>query len=545
MKKQGFRRYPALAYLVAAGALALLLPSGLIVPQSGPPTLAEYAPVPGQGQGSGDTSEFGLGASGGIGQAPGGDNAEAPQAGPGKVVRKAGTKRCVGNPPRQTEDPLSPPCIAFFDGDNGGATSRGVTKDEVTVVVKTNNTGTSPSDSDRGRVIDCVEPPTSNDTILESMCRSYQAYFNNRYQTYERKVHLYNVRYKDVVTDSELIGKYQPFAFVGTGSQGRPADKYLSVSYSGGDRAASVRDAPYRISYRPDDDEQRAQIATFICSKLNDRNARYAGDPTMQSKLRKFGLLSSTNKDRKDKLRDDLKSRCGMTFAGDAEENPPTTTIAQFQLAGVTTVILIVGNTHHATATNEASQSGYYPEWFLVGSGDQNGIDVNFHARTANQAQWANAFGITTDIRRDTLSNQPWYKAYKEGCGGTCPEPSTGGTGAFFASGTYDALSMLFYGVQAAGPKLSAANIDKGLHAIPPKSSTDPYRPAAYFAGRGYSFVKDAMAIWWDPLGRPPGASSAGCYRLPHDGRRFRTGEWLAGDDDIKLAGPCQADTFQ
>jgi len=43
--------------------------------------------------------------------------------------------QCYGNPPRQTEDPSSPPCVPFFQGDNFGATYQGITKNEIKVLV--------------------------------------------------------------------------------------------------------------------------------------------------------------------------------------------------------------------------------------------------------------------------------------------------------------------------------------------------------------------------------------------------------------------------
>ena len=49
-------------------------------------------------------------------------------------MKTPSTKRCVGKPPRQTEDPLAPPCVASFAGDNFGVTYQGVTKDEISVL---------------------------------------------------------------------------------------------------------------------------------------------------------------------------------------------------------------------------------------------------------------------------------------------------------------------------------------------------------------------------------------------------------------------------
>src|SRR5688500_15884936 len=42
-------------------------------------------------------------------------------------------RRCVGDPPRQTEDPQSPPCVPYWEGDNGGSTYKGVTRDEIRI----------------------------------------------------------------------------------------------------------------------------------------------------------------------------------------------------------------------------------------------------------------------------------------------------------------------------------------------------------------------------------------------------------------------------
>lgn len=110
----------------------------------------------------------------------------------------------------------------------------------------------------------------------------------------------------------------------------------------------------------------------------------------------------------------------------------------------------------------------------------------------------------------------------------------------------YDNLRMLFWGIQAAGPRLTVQNVDKGLHAIPPRGSPDPYKPAVYFAPGNYTFVKDATAIWWDPAGRAPG-DGVGCWRLSQGGARRRAGEWPVGDGDLfdLASSPCQGDLFK
>ncbi len=540
-KIQGLRRYPALIFLLGAGILAVLLPTALTVPQSGPTTLAEFAPVPGQGQGRSEIADLGQAASGGLGFGSGsggpGSFSEPPLLGKPSQT-KARLKRCVGSPPRQSEDPLSPPCVAFFEGDNGGATAKGVTRDEVPVMARLNNTSDA-LDERIGEVVDCAGAHAENDMFQDTVCKSYMKYFNDRYQTFNRIVHLYS--YHNKVLLSDLNDRYRPFAHVGASSAGTQY-KWLSAAFTGAKRASYVKEAPYQISFRADDEDRTAQVSSFVCQKLIGGTAKYAGDPTTKTRTRKFGFLFS-DPPRKDVLRAGIKARCGLDITDESGDHDRPTGLFTLQRANVTTVILVVGNSSHAIATNNATGLGYFPEWFIPGHSDLNGIDVNFHGRTANSAQWTSAFGVTFDYRRDALANQPWYRAYREGCA-ECTEPTFAEQGVLFATAAYDAFNMLFYGIQAAGPRLTPENVDKGLHAIPARPSDDPYRPAAYFAPGNYSFMKDAMAIWWDPAGTPPGGANPGCYRLPRQGLRARAGEWPAGDGDVQQPGPCQGDTF-
>src|SRR2546427_7521610 len=120
------KRYPPLVALVVALFLAIaVLPSALNLPQTSPSTTLEYAPVPPADQDNappgGNLSSLGLASSGTLGAGIAGGDAAALNIGRAAGAGKnPSTKRCVGKPPRQTEDPMAPPCVAFFSGDNGG-----------------------------------------------------------------------------------------------------------------------------------------------------------------------------------------------------------------------------------------------------------------------------------------------------------------------------------------------------------------------------------------------------------------------------------------
>ena len=559
-RRETLRRYPALAYLAAASALSLLLPSGLNVLQSGPTTLAEYAPVPGEGQGSSALGDLGAAASDGLGAAATGNGVgrgaattapappdageEARPAG-GRVIRKPGTKRCVGDPPRQTEDPLSPPCVAFFEGDNGGETAKGVTRDEVKVVLK--DDVNQPGGSSPVTTANCAEEVQDDDPQEVLLCKAFHKYFNDRYQTYQRTVNLFFSRNEKAPEIDQRLG---PFAVASLGASSAFSERNIvAIGYQSQNRAQYTKYAPYQISFRPDIEDLTAIAAGYVCAKLHDRPARYAGDPLLARQTRKFGLWYGDGEHKQkhtDLMRSELKDRCGIDIPPehvivDIQPSTAPAAAARLRQAGVTTVLISMSNGSHPLATNYATQVGWFPEWVIPGRPDLRAIDTNFYGRLANQSQWANTFGITADYRRPGLLEQQWVQAYREGCP-ACPTPS--GTAASAGPHLYDSLVMLFTGIQAAGPRLTPQNIDKGLHAIPPSGSPTPFKPAAYFAPGNYSFVKDAMAIWWDPSRTPPGSSTRGCYILPNEGRRHRAGEWPAGDDDVKGDGPCQGDTF-
>src|SRR5207249_1400399 len=84
------------------------------------------------------------------------------------VVSVPSTHRCFGNPPRQIEDPQSPPCVPAWRGDNGGATTKGVTENEVRVVV----------------------PVASEPNVPADYVNALERFFNNRFEFYGRQLRL-------------------------------------------------------------------------------------------------------------------------------------------------------------------------------------------------------------------------------------------------------------------------------------------------------------------------------------------------------------------
>jgi hypothetical protein len=532
MSQRALRRYPALAGFGALAVMALLLPSTLNVPQTGPTTLAELAPVPGKTISNlANLAELAPTSSDGIGAGGSGFTAGAGVASPTTTIamrattagkRRAGTKRCVGNPPRQTEDPLSPPCIAFFDGDNGGATAKGVTRDEIRVVFLPSCGSNTPQRTDD----------------YDKVSHVYGAllkYFSERFQTYGRRVHGWAYQGNCVTQDAEravvrdLNEQLDPFAIVNISATAVMADEAARLgiwtNIDEGRREEMARRAPFLASFSPDEEDRLSSTAALLCAKLAGRPARYSGDPTLRAAARKFALHYSRGQQAtragQGVLLDDIRQRCGG-LAGDvllpSSDNNYALDIPRWRAAGITTVVDVGDSITYALA---AQQEGWLPEWFRVPDLFSPAADRAYFPAS----QLANSYAITPMRRLASRpEDQDSYQATKAACP-DCVNPSS--------QLDYDNFLLLFWGIQAAGPKLSVENVDKGLRGIPPRASPNPWTPAAYFAPDNWSFVKDSMLVRWDK--GAVGTYGPGCWRTVEYGKRYRAEDWASspGDDNF------------
>lgn len=547
---QAVRRYPALLFLVVAGVLATLLPSTLRLPLSGPSSAAELAPVPGKSDTSaGDLSALGLSTTGGLGSGLGGVPGGRPpgdddslrggtSGGDGANPRN---KLCVGSPPRQTEDPLSPVCVAFFAGDNGGATSKGVTADEIRIVVENCNYS-----SDTDVFIDYQQDHPE----AEHRYVAYSAHFNRRFQLFDRRAHFYEVRWTDCRGEpavrraqvQEINERYDPFAVLsqrsvlGTRDGADELSRLKIVNQlDAPERSFTSAKAPYVYSVNPDLDDHIAMSAEFICRRLAGRPARHSGDVQDHQKLRKFGISYEMPSDPERvgarMLVKEVGRRCGEVapIADYSSDGTGGDSVASMRFDNVTTVVKFGLTTADVLA---AEAAGWHPEWAVLDSQFSGSNSIQMPA-----GQWRNAFGFVFERRLGVPQAQAAYVAAEDGCSGCGPWGS---------ADSYDALLFLFWGIQSAGPRLTPSSFEQGLRALPQRRSTDPYLPAAYLTAGNHSWIKDAAAVWWDPTGRPPGWANVGCFRLIEDGLRYRAEDWATkpGDGSIKGADgstpPCQ-----
>jgi hypothetical protein len=562
--------------LAAAGLVALLilaiLPSSLNLPQSAPTEPLEFAPVPPEDDittpPAGNFSSLSLAGGQSLGTSDTG--LLPPPADGGEILggraKNPRTKRCVGNPPRQAEDPLSPPCAAYFDGDNQGATYQGVTAEEVRVLFYVNCCinyigGTrgrelTPEDT----YVDLAEPPSDDDHAFVRGLRFYQRYFNERYQTYGRFVHFYVYFIKQAdgpeARRAEAIENYErikPFAVLSYVSDN--AEAYLQVmqkrgviAFGGtsgdtgvfiGRSAEYFRRKPGLVwGYLASLEQYGAMYTSLICGKLVPYPTSFSGNAGQNGQPRRLGLLWSDDNNfpflrtMKDLVRAEVE-KCGGKFvaeanfptggyATDPEHNtePGAAAIATFVEAGVTTVIWPGGM--ETNISNQAGSANYRPEWILLGDGLHDTVD---HGQLMDQSVWDRAWVITPKTLRGTDEEEPCFQAAREA------DPSADRRDiTSFACSFYNDTRQMFTGIQVAGPRLNPATMDRGFHAIPRHESSSPRVPACFYNPGDYTCVKDAMAQKWDPSGT--------CWRPALKGRRFTAEGWPDGD----LAGFTSAD---
>jgi hypothetical protein len=574
------RKFAPLSTILIALVLALaVLPSALNLPQTNPTQTLEYAPVPPEESDetppAGNLSSLGLGSSSGVAEdAEGGEGPGALPPLPGGKGTNPSTKRCVGNPPRQTEDPLAPPCVAFFDGDNFGATYQGVTAEEVRILIyvsggvrytSSSNASVSPS----GEYFDLAESAKDDEFLVVKGMRAWQRYFNDRFQTYGRFVHFF-VYFDDCggscspesrrANAADNYARVKPFAVLTDVTHGGNEVDYveamarrgvLNFGTLTGKSESFFRKFPKLIwGYDPSIEYQAEAYSSYVCAKVVGKPAVLAGGE-FTNQPRKLGLFHTSDENHSDRIRlaelvQQKVEACGGEIVGTAtfprcclvqdptgvDPDEVATNMAQFREDGITTILWPGGmEGYHASA---AFSQGYYPEWIVLGDDLLDGNEQNRRARNGPSFD-GRAILITPEVYQPPRQQQRCYQSYREA------DTSMNEKDLVYVCGYYPNLFQLFTGIQVAGPRLGPTSVDKGYHAIPAVRSKDNQSPACFYNAGDYTCAKDNQIEIWEDQMTPPEESRNGCWRIIADGGRYFPGQYPAGniDSNLNQVGPC------
>lgn len=546
-------RVPGVAMAVmAAVVFGLVAAVALTARSEPPPTIAEYAPQASrQITDAPDSlgSAAGIGAGGG-GAADGGatTSTTAPPAATRDedVIETQSVRRCIGDPPRQIEDPQSPPCVPYWKGDNGGATWKGVTRDEIRVAV--------------ANIPDDTGAMLFDPTIL----KAYETFFNRRFEFYGRRLNLLQYRparhsatavemRNDAVKVDEQLGAFaavmyseqdgRQFAFYDALAERKIMGITTGLLGLGrADEAHLARFAPYQWDYTPSPDRMFRGYGEFICNTLAGKPPIYGGPFPPQwgeIKERVFAVVVDTSY--KDTPPFDLKpmqevmKRCNapLHVIHWGFETQPTAVLARLQDLRVTDVMYtgqsgILG----LRFMTEASAQNYYPEWLIWNLGYQDSdAAAQFYPR--NQAN--HVLGLQVYNKTLRPEDTPYVWAVKE------VDPAANPDGDQYQR-LYSSLLVLASGIQAAGPQLTPSNFQRGLQATRfpnPGAGGPPYYQATVDFSNDHTMVQDMTMVWLSTTERSPLTQAPPAYCYVDLGKRYAPGQWPKRDAPF-FQPPCR-----
>jgi hypothetical protein len=475
---------------------------------------------------------------------------EAPPAKKRQAVRAG----CFGDPPRQTESLYSALCVPAWTGtDNGGATSQGVTADEVRIGI-----GVPVSSAVEEGPLQREFAPDDADT--ERLLKAWQIYFNERFETYGRYLQFYVVKVESTDEDTaraavrSLNANYGGvFAYIGHGAATNAAATNVAleqklVTFAFGNNPVDYyKDAhPYVYGFTMDSWQTRALGAEVICKQYAGKppgELNNQQDPTFNyGAPRKWGLIIYQDEVRGGarEMYEKNLAKCGEKFVDVAEYNlnddssKIAGSVTKLRQKGATSILLAVDPLTPAVVAYEADRTGYYPEWICI-----TGCDTNGTGRLLPDAQAVHFVAMSTiEIPRED-ADKDWYRAYKE------VDPEGEPELDYFRH-----LQHLAGGIQHAGTNLTPDTFWKGLKTQPCRTpepiwsiggcyrDPDP-KSELHFLG-DYTYVDYASFMWMDNAGVDPNSTTAGAWCYMNAGARYRPGEVPGPDAPLPFRKPDQ-----
>ncbi len=452
--------------------------------------------------------------------------------------------------------PLSPPpsCFAPFRGDNGGATSTGVTAESIRVVVYT------PQANDP--VLSFIYAQIGNDDTPQKVFDTYVGFdeiMSRYYETYGRRVEL--IKYEatgssaDAVAaaaDAETIARdIQPFAVLGgpnltaAFADTLAANRVLCISCAPGQTAEWFEErGPYVWDIAKNVDQNILMTAEYVTKRLAGGTAVYGG-PEVADRPRVFGRVYleglNASQEPSERFRALLRDG-GVEFAEEAAYADPVglggtarEIMARFKAAGVTTILFAGDPLAPQALTQAATEQDYFPEWVITGSAL---TDTTIFGRTYDQAQWRHAFGPSNLFARVSPTVAGSGYLYRWYFGGA--EPPAQQSALILPN-----LQLLYGVLQGAGTDLSPEMFRRVIFAseIIPGSVIAPqisWGERGIWPGVDYAGLDDQTEVWWDPNATGEdeiGVDGTGMWTYADGGRRYLLGQWpespptLFGDD--------------
>ena len=418
------------------------------------------------------------------------------------------------------------PCVPVFPGgDNGGATTPGVTAEAIKVVRYV-----AEQSSDLTALIGDAVPETADQQT--QTLRDFLEIQSSRAELYGRRIELVEYHGTGAADDvvvaqadaTQIAAELQPFLVIGGPQLDRGtfaqelADHGIVCLDCAGALSAELMEplVPYAWGMLPSG-EQFFQALAAWSDRLPD-------DRTVGGRPRKIGAVHFDQDPPVFAVPEDQYPE-GValieSYVLDIGRLPQKAAelVAALKAADVTTVVFLGDPIMPIYLTQAATQQGWYPEWIFTGTAY---TDTNLFGRMYDPAQMAHAFGISQLPAPLVEDLQEPVRLYRWYFGDADARPP--------AAVTYPALAFaagfVVHGVHMAGPDLTPETFARGQFRIPPAGG-GPTAPQVSFGDWGlfpspdYQGIDDAVEIWWDPDTVAPGEDERGVWRRAHDGERF------------------------
>ena len=493
------------------------------------------------------------------------------------IQRGTGTSRagvpCGPDVPQVPGATYSMPCQNKYDGPNGGATFRGVTEKEILIVRRE-----FPESANSQAVDEFAKAAgAAGDDVAEQVRDVFIAHFNKVYELYGRQLKFvdYESQNGDSTAEAQSKGKDGACLDADVIAKEMKAFMVYSASAPFGECAAERKlmvnaagayyPESYYKKYHPylwagvtDCERSSTYNAEYIGKRLLNKKAKWAKDPLIQQKVRKFGIyvpdndeyqrcVALSNKILKDKYGVPDGASEQYNYVLDVSRFPDQAAQAavQFNARGVTTVVLACDPISSVVLTQAATKQNWGPEWYIVGTALN---DTDAIGRLMDQdAVNGHLFGQSQlgDMSKLWGPNSEPGKVYQAITGKEIPAGTEGG---------YFTLLGLFNKFQAAGPIVTPENIAAGIMTIPPAGApTFAVGYTSYLDGpdgtKGvgdHTAIDDAREVYWVSKGCASACTGSdadpyfngadgkrGTYKETYGGKRFNIGEWPAEEPPI------------
>lgn len=536
---------------------------------SGGATTASGATEPGTTSGGGAAAGSGAATSSGTTGAGGADgDGDGASSGPSsQQVADTYPPNFPGDKSHCTEDGRqhsvtyhAPPCVAKWpDGaDNGGATYRGVTEDQVKIIYFSSEANPLVNQilASQGLAQTEEETHAFNDAAVK--------FLNQAYEFYGREVVWEHVHGDCPQTppDPEACrqaareaANKDPFMILwDTPLYPTIFDEWVRegiISVGGWhfDRTQYTKRRPFRYDVLMGGTKSANVIAEYYCKKLAGEEVSHSG-PVVHPEIgargqvrRKLGIVvpkTETNIATAETVQQQVSECDGgqtppiFSYESNIEtaQQQSTATTAGLIDAGVTTVVCMCDPIAPRFATQEATNQNYYPEWLMPGLGL---LDYDLVGRLYDQQQWQHAFGpshLANPVdHSESDASRVWRAAGNEG--DACQSCGLN-WGYLGLAGTL---------IQMSGPNLHPLNVERNVVQEGSRrggweaTGHDPTEELFTFGTNDYTGLEDAREVIWRPERPSEVDGRPGSYEPLHGGRRYENGQWPSTFDVPRPSG--------